>query len=206
MCGVCGTNCLPPFRAPPAELAPDLDMRPGEPTRSTLRDWLRQCRSCGAVAPDLAALPSEAREVIESDAYREADQFARWCMLCPAEARGEAYLRAAWAADDGGRDAAPLRRKAAAVWGEPIGAESTLRLIDVLRRAGEFAEATRRADGLAEPDDVAVQVVAFQRGRIAARDTGRHLFSSALRPPVRRPHLAHGKRAPGGFWARLMGR
>ena len=181
-------------------------MRPGEPTRSTLREWLRQCRACGAVAPDLAALTADAASVVASEAYRAADRFSRWPMLCPAEARAEAYLQAAWLADDEGRDAAALRREAAAAWGEPATNESALRLIDVLRRAGEFAEAARWVDGMAAPDETAAQVLAFQRGRIAARDTGRHLLSSALRPPARMPHVAHGKRVAAGFWARVLGR
>lgn len=158
------------------------------------------------MAPDLAALTANAASVVASEAYRAADRFSRWRMLCPAEARGEAYLQAAWLADDEGRDATALRRNAAAAWGEPASNESALRLIDVLRRAGEFTEAARRVDGMAAPDETAAQVLAFQRGRIAARDTGRHLLSSALRPPARMPHVAHGKRAAGGFWARVLGR
>jgi hypothetical protein len=39
---VCRGPAQSPFHAPrPPEAAPDLDMRPGEPVRSTLCDWLQ---------------------------------------------------------------------------------------------------------------------------------------------------------------------
>ena len=110
--------------------------------------------------------------------------FLRWAMLCRPEERKEALLRAAWAADDAGeaKEAAALRRWAAASWGEPDGPESTLRLIDVLRRAGEFELARARAAAL-DPDGMdesAARLLLFQQGRIAAGDAGRYAMSSAL--------------------------
>jgi hypothetical protein len=101
-----------------------------------------------------------------------------------------------------------LRRIAASAWGEPVTTESALRLIDVLRRAGEFELARARAASL-DPDaidEVSAQVLAFQRARIAAGDAGRHLMSSALRPPASRPHVA--SRGPAAAPARkgLLGR
>ena len=115
----------------------------------------------------------------------------------------EALLQAAWEADDAAEDATALRRKAALVW-PARGVESELRLIDVLRRAGAFAEAAARLDALpGRPGETSERIAAFQRGRIAAADAGRHLISSALRPPARMPHVAHGRPKPGGFWARL---
>ena len=207
-----------PFRAPTPELAPDLDLRPGEPTRSTLPRWVQTCRGCGATAPDLTALPSGAAATAASAPYRAlrhpgpAMPFLRWAMLAreagdPSLA-AEATLQAAWALDDAGQDASPLRREAATLWGEPGGAESALRLLDVLRRAGEWDAAVARAVLLAGAglDENSARIVAFQRERIAARDAGRHLMSSALRPPARTPHVTHGKGEAGGFWRRLLGR
>ncbi len=68
-CAVCGAPCPAPFRAPAAELAPDLDGRPGEPARSTLPRWIATCRRCGASAPDLAALPQGAAETVRASGY-----------------------------------------------------------------------------------------------------------------------------------------
>jgi hypothetical protein len=105
-------------------------------------------------------------------------------------------------------DAATLRRKVAALWGETAETETALRRLDVLRRAGAFEEAEQWAATLATRplDDTAQAIVAFQRGRIARRDVGRHLISSALPPPAHAPHVAHGGRPAPGLWGRLFRR
>lgn len=222
-CALCGTPVRGQFRARQPEIAPDLDMRPGEPVRSTLRDWVEICGTCGAAAPDLAALPPEAKSVVESAPYRalatetleESLPFLRWAMICRgignnAEA-AEATLQAAWAADDAATvaAAAALRKQVAELWGEPEDEETALRQIDVLRRAGEFEKATDRAAALEKSgmSELARQIVAFQRARIEARDIGRHLISSALPPPAVAPHVSHGhqQRTSPRFWSRLFG-
>jgi hypothetical protein len=57
----------------------------------------------------------------------------------------------------------------------------------------------------AELDETSERVMRFQSARLAERDSGRHLLSSALRPPARTPHVAHGRAKPTGFWGRLLG-
>ncbi|MDR3529711.1 MAG: hypothetical protein P4L90_04000 [Rhodopila sp.] len=219
-CPVCGTDARSPFRAPQPEIAPDLDMRPGEPTRSTLRDWIQVCPQCGASAPDLSALPQTARAVVESDEYRalstsgleETLPFRRWALICERTGdraqQAEALLQAAWAADDAAvmTEAAGLRTAVAALWDGTQDVELGLRRLDVLRRAGLFDAAEAWAATLSErgPDELARSIIGFQRARIAARDIGRHLISSALPPPARAPHVSHGKRATTGFWSRLL--
>jgi hypothetical protein len=169
------------------------------------------------VAPDLAALYPAAAEIVHGSAYRavggppdEAVPFRRWALLCAPRERGEALLQAAWAADDAVADEAAraLRLEAAKAWGEPANIESSLRLIDVLRRAADFPAALARVTTLETTpiDENSARIAAFQRARIAAGDTGRHLISSALRPPAHRPHVSHGRIQAKGFWARVMGR
>lgn len=218
-CAVCGSAARAPFRPPPVELAPDLDGRPGEPTRSTLPQWIATCRRCGASGPDLSQLPDGAGDVVRSEAYRALRTpgpqmpALRWACICEAlgsrAASAEAVLQAAWALDDAGQDASDLRRRAVVLWGEPASTEDTLRLLDMQRRAGDFAAASARADALdaAAEDENSAAILAFQRARIAEGDTGRHMISSALRPPARRPHVTHGTQAAptGGFWRRLFG-
>ena len=115
-------------------------------------------------------------------------------------------LQAAWAADDAADSihAARWRAEAAFLWGEPADVETALRRIDVLRRAGEFGAASAAADRLGDRglDETSSAVLAFQRARIAARDIGRHLISSAVRPPAHRPHVtSHGRvRRLAGCW------
>jgi hypothetical protein len=220
VCGVCGHSVRPEFQAPAPEIAPDLDMRPGEPARSTLRDWVQVCAGCGAAAPVLAALPASARAVVESDEYRllsttvleETLPFRRWALICrhagdQAE-QAEALLQAAWVADDvaAASEAARLRAEVAAMWEGSDDIEIGLRRLDVLRRAGEFDAAAAWATEMAgrDPDELARSLIAFQQARVARRDIGRHLISSVLRPPAVSPHVSHGKRATTGFWSRLL--
>ena len=202
-CAVCGSPVSAPFRAPQPEGAPDLDGRPGEPARSTLPNWVQTCRSCGACAPNLAVAPATAAETIRTDAYRAlASPFMRWAALSEGAERAEALLQAAWSVEDAGGDGAPLRRQAVAIWPKPFGVEAVLRLADIQRRAGMLTEAAATLATL--PLD-AGPIAVFERARVAAGDTGRHMLSSALRPPARMPHVAHGKRAASGFWGRLLG-
>ena len=219
-CACCGAPARPPFMAPAAELAPDLDLRPGEPARSTLARWVLTCRQCGASAPDLAVLPAGARETVATAAYRALAgrgpelPFLRWALL--AEAAGEtdeaagAVLQAAWALDDAGADAAPLRRRAATLWNQGTTMQDALRMVDAWRRAGALQEAGAHAARLlARPglDETDAAVLRHQQGLVAAGDTGRHLISGALRPPSRTPHVTHGRTpARRGFWARMAGR
>jgi hypothetical protein len=82
-----------------------------------------------------------------------------------------------------------------------------LRLLDVLRRAGDFAAAEAWAAKLAagKLDEAGAAIVAFQRDRIAARDVGRHLVSSALPTDVHGPRATQGMRPVPKFWERLFG-
>jgi hypothetical protein len=220
VCGICGTKARAPFRAPQPEIAPDLDMRPGEPARSTLSDWVQTCRGCGAAAPDLSALPALAGSAVESPAYKaltanvleEALPFCRWAMICEAAGdtanQAEALLQAAWAADDAAAmtEAADLRRAVAMLWAGKMDIETGLRRLDVLRRAGAFEEALAWADAMeaCTHEETAHFILAFQRSRITRRDVGRHLISSAMPPPSSAPHVSHGKRPQVGFWSRLL--
>ena len=219
-CGACGAAARSAFRAPQPDIAPDLDMRPGEPARSTLPDWIQVCPGCGAAAPDLAALPSSALAVVKSDDYRmlsttvleETLPFRRWALICERigdrAQQAEALLQAAWAADDAAAmtEPAKLRAEVAVLWADTTDVELGLRRLDVLRRAGHFEAADAWAKVMTERglDELAGLIVRFQRARIAAWDIGRHLISSALPPPSHAPHVSHGKRATTGFWSRLL--
>lgn len=183
-CALCGSAVKPPFEAQAAEAPADLDFRPGMPARGTLSQWLQTCRTCGATAPDLGALPLSAAEVVRSDNYKwlarhapHVRPFLRWARLCPAELRGDVLLQAAWAEDDAGNDAAAaaLRLRAIRAWGPPTDIAGTLRQIDVLRRAEAWERAEIYADWLAGEDIAAedADILGTQRHRIAARDSSR---------------------------------
>jgi hypothetical protein len=225
VCAVCGAMVRPVFKAPAPELAPDLDFRPGEPARSTLRRWVAECSGCGAAAPDLSAVSLEDAEVVRGDpeyaALRaQAPVFARpfllWALLCQRRNEpwpaAEALLQAAWAADDAEETewAVAWRQQAASVWPPSDAIQPRLCLVDIYRRAGEFPNAAAVAETLGqEPlDESSAAILAFQRRLIGEQETGRQLMSSALRPPASRPHVSYqqARRAPGGgFWRRFFG-
>lgn len=225
LCAVCGAVVRPMFKAPAPELAPDLDFRPGEPARSTLRRWVAECSGCGSAAPDLTALTAGDADVVRDDpeyaALRaQAPAFARvfllWALLCQRRndlwAAAEALLQAAWAADDAEEIewAATWRQQAAGIWPPSSEIQPRLCLVDVYRRAGDFRNAAVVAEALAQDrlDENSAAILAFQRRLIREGEAGRQLMSSALRPPASRPHVSYNQaRSPSGagFWRRLFG-
>lgn len=216
-CGVCGRESRQaPFRPPPPEQAPDLDLRPGEPVRSTMARWLQQCPHCGYAAPSIAKAHPAAAAAVSAAPFRALIQdssqpplvrrFLAWAHVLEEtgalHAAAEATLHAAWVADDAFKPhlAQALRQDAVALWrsGPPLDAEQTVRIIDALRRAEAWDDADATAAELARlsPPEAVAQVVALERRLIAARDTGRHTVASALPPPSRRPHATHQRRDP----------
>jgi hypothetical protein len=221
-CGVCGRESRQaPFRPPPPEQAPDLDLRPGEPVRSTMARWLQQCPHCGYAAPSIAKAHPAAAAAVSAAPFRALIQdssqpplvrrFLAWAHVLEEtgalHAAAEATLHAAWVADDAFKPhlAQALRKDAVALWrsGPPLDAEQTVRVIDALRRAEAWDDADATAAELARlsPPEAVGQVVALERRLIAAHDTGRHTVASALPPPSRRPHATHQRRdlAGGGL-------
>ena len=220
-CGVCGQESRQPgFRPPVPEQAPDLDLRPGEPVRSTMARWLEACPHCGYAAPNIAEAHPAGAQAVAAAPYRAliadtahpvlARRFLAWAHVLEEtgalHAAAEATLHAAWVADDLNRDdlARQWRREAVALWrsGPALDAEQSVRVIDALRRAGDFAEAEGAAEALAalNPPEAVAQVTALEARLIAAEDMGRHSIASALAPPARRPHVTHQpkKRPPEG--------
>ena len=220
-CGVCGHESRQPgFRPPVPEQAPDLDLRPGEPVRSTMARWLEACPHCGYAAPNIAEAHPAGAQAVAAAPYRAliadtahpvlARRFLAWAHVLEEtgalHAAAEATLHAAWVADDLNRDdlARQWRREAVALWrsGPALDAEQSVRVIDALRRAGDFAEAAAAAEALdaLNPPEAVAQVTALEARLIAAEDMGRHSVASALAPPARRPHVTHQpkKRPPEG--------
>jgi hypothetical protein len=231
-CGVCGAESRqPPFRPVPPEQAPDLDLRPGEPVRSTMARWLQQCPHCCYAAPDISRAHPAAAAAVGAAPFRAliaesshpplARRFLAWAHVLEEtgalHAAAEATLQAAWVADDLNRpDLARMwRLEAVALWraGPALDPEQTVRVVDALRRAETWDDATATAEDLlrSNPPEPVAQVMALERRLIVARDPGRHTVATALPPPARRPHVAHQRVAPSGgglaaWLRRLFGR
>lgn len=216
-CGVCGrASHQPPFRPPVPEQAPDLDLRPGEPIRSTMARWLQQCPHCQYAAPSIAKAHPGAAGAVSAAPFRAliqdashpplARRFLAWAHVLEEtgalHAAAEATLHAAWVADDADKpDLASIwRQEAVALWrsGPMLDAEQTVRVIDALRRsdAWDDAETTAAELALLSPPEAVGLVVAVERRLVAARDAGRHTIASALPPPARRPHAAQRRHDP----------
>jgi len=212
VCAVCGTASRQvPFRPSPPEQAPDLDLRPGEPVRSSMARWLQQCPSCGYAAPNIAKAHPAAAQAVAAAPFRAllaetsypplARRFLAWAHVLEEtgalHAAAEATLQAAWVADDLGRaELARLwRLEAVALWrgGPRLDPEQTVRVVDALRRAEAWDDAGATAEALqrADPPEAVAQVIELELRLIAARDAGRHTVASALPPPARRPHVTH---------------
>ncbi|MGG5820773.1 hypothetical protein [Falsiroseomonas sp. HW251] len=225
-CGVCGTESRqPPFKPTPPEQPPDLDLRPGEPVRSTMARWLQQCPACGYCAPDISRAHPAAAEAVRAAPFRAlladgsvpplARRFLAWALVLEEtgalHAAAEATLQAAWVADDLDRlDLARVwRQEAVALWrnGPPLDAEQTVRVVDALRRSESWNDAAATARILADtrPPEAVAQVIDLEQRLIEAGDAGRHTVATALPPPSRRPHVSHQKIAGRGegLWAKL---
>lgn len=211
-CAVCGRESQQRrLRAVSQNGPPDLDLRPAEMARSTMQHWLQQCPACGYVAPRIDEAEPQAAAIVQAGPYRAllaetsfpplARRFLCRAMLLEEmgdlHGAAEATLQAAWVADDARKPdlARAWRLDAVALFrqGPPPPLEQRVRIVDILRRAGDFGGAAAQAGeleraGLPDPVD---RVLAFERRLIAAGDVRAYTVASALPPPAARPHVTH---------------
>jgi len=229
VCALCGqASTQTRLRTVAQTGPPDLDLRPAEMARSTMTHWLQQCPGCGYVAPRIDQASEGAAAIVSGGHYRALLNEASYPplarrFLCRAmlleetgdlHAAAEATLHAAWVADDSRKAdlARAWRLDAVALFrqGPRPDLEQRIRIIDILRRAGEFDGAAAEAGELASaglPDPVD-RVVAFERRLIAAGDVRAYTVASALPPPAVRSHMvpnatARPRPASGGLLAAL---
>jgi hypothetical protein len=187
--------------------SPDLDSRPPEMARSTIRTWVQRCPSCGYCAASLDDDSPHVREAMarpEYDAQLRRQGFTKlansFCCesLIAAEAGDLAratwsLVHAAWACDDLGRAeaAAECRRRAAEMLqraesaGQQVAdqpGEAAAILVDLLRRAHqmESAAAVLSARRQEASDKVIRRVLEYHSRLIARRDTSEHAIDEAL--------------------------
>jgi hypothetical protein len=178
----------------------DLDQRPPGMFRATVEEWLQECPYCGYVAPSIDKGDTNARSFVDTPEFRAAslDPLAepasrRFLVRAAQDAfygdRRSAFLNtlcAAWLADDSGRasDATALRLRAAGHLGtgRVASLDTRLLLLDVLRRAAswEAAEALVAELTAEELEHPFVEIVAFHRRKVEARDSGRYTIAQAL--------------------------
>ena len=206
-CAVCGKTSVQGFVADAGrEGAADLDLRPPPDQRETIAHWVQECPHCGYCGRSLEEPTAGAAEVVASEGYRALREESKpelvVRLLCASTLlehadrwveAAETALWSAWAADDAGadEDAVRARRRVLDLLGEirrrgehyiENPEAETLVMVDVARRAGEFERAAELLDGLGGIDDPRfAAIVAFQRDRVAARDTHRYTVAEASR-------------------------
>ena len=189
---------------------PDLDLRPPEMRRSTMRAWLQECPSCGFVAADLSKVSSAEIAAIggpvaeptwkemladrsNSDALAlrfDRRAFIEWQMNKQGLA-GYRMLCAAWDADDRGdtQSAIAYRTEAAAfletaLSNTPDAKEATdwtVQLVDILRRLGKWEEAADYCERLVGHSVPKVDAIGrFQARAIEEEDDARYTMGGAL--------------------------
>jgi len=186
----------------------DLDQRPAEMMRSTMGSWLQECPNCGYVAAALPQGDERDRLFVQTHNYAALCEFPQVSRLSSRFLRRVAIdaarddfeqaftntLCAAWDADDHDLDdvARSLRKTASGyLAGRPVESiDLQLRLLDVLRRAADWAAATALARQMMSQrlDHPFAAIVRFQLGRIDSNDDACYTVSDALtadRSPAR---------------------
>ena len=201
-CGLCGSPSRQAIsQAAESRQPPDLDTRPGEPLRSTLRFWMQLCPECGYASSDISVIHEDASDFVATPEYQRqrfdsATPEAARTFLCHAlilnhvkqyADAGWTALHAAWACDDAEDDASAQRARLKAIdyWkhgkrhAQAFGErpEEFALATDVLRRASRFEDAlVTCTEGIALEDvePVIQHILLFEKTLIQSRDRGRY--------------------------------
>lgn len=163
-CGVCGAHSDHYIIVDSGTTAaPDLDFRPSDPHRSSMKHWIMECTECGFCSDVLNKRIKCGKEFLDSEEYKNlggitlenelAVRFVKAALVFKQEGMlGDAvkeYLYAAWVCDDDKNDEAASACRMAAV--KLIDENSdyftgdeniTVLKADMLRRCGEFDRVT----------------------------------------------------------------
>lgn len=169
----------------------ELDLRPLDFWRSTMRTWVQECPDCGHAAKDLEE-PCDLSEILSDKvlaamrAVEEPDLSGRFLRAAYiAKLRGDLpaaadhTLYAAWVIDDLGEDATDIRSRAADLM-HPESDEDYLQLVDILRRARRWNEAMQITTHLLRKKGNIAKIAAFQERLIAKHDDKAHSIDEAF--------------------------
>jgi len=178
--------------------SPDLDLRPPEMRRSTMRFWVQKCPHCGYIASDISELTGDVA-LVTSPAYTEllnnqryprlAAQFLAHAILLDhshPEQAVQSRLHAAWVCDDA--EQLELARECRQRAAETLAARKPFEdsdhgvaqgavLVDMLRRSEQFDQALSECHALlsmASAKDFLRLVLEYQCRLISKRDNSVH--------------------------------
>ena len=177
---------------------PDLDTRPAEMMRSTIKFLIQKCPECGYCAPDISKGESITKDIVESNSYQDqlhdtsypelANSFLCYSLLLNSEGKytnaAWACIRAAWVCDDDNNQESAKKSRLKAIDffqlakqedqmtnPDQPGAEEVL-LADLHRRSGQFTSAYEICEeGLMKnPEKLIVNILEFQKKLIKKKD------------------------------------
>ncbi len=181
--------------------SPDLDLRPPEMQRSTMRRWLEECPKCGYVSKDISKEPPFDKNYLNSEQYINCDEIkfsselaktfyrkALLSLLTPnIRDAYENILHAAWCCDDGNdiETAIICRKKLDKLYdmmqdGRIIDVNSRVRHIDVLRRARMFDKSIEMCDVFSCKNELINSVVKFQKEKCIEKDVRVYTVADVL--------------------------
>lgn len=201
--------------------SPDLDTRPPKSKRKTIFTWVQRCPKCGYCAYDISITRPGAQAIIIGQGYKDqlndpAYPILAASFLCKAILEREskdfaaatwALIHAAWVCDDSDQaeEAMACRRKAADMLliaeehnqrvAKPDGV-STVVLVDLLRRSGQFEQArkTIEARRSISAEDIVAQILDFETDLLNRNDIACHTIAELkIQEKERRPMRKVGK-------------
>ncbi len=156
-CSVCGAESRHTIITKvQANGAPDMDLRPPEPHRSTMECWVMECPECGYCNGDLCIPLNADKDYIQSDEYKNlggiktenplVTRFIRKALVCQKnkdyKEAVQSYLYGSWVCDDINDEVNALecRKKALDIMDENNIDDDNFILLraDILRRTGQF--------------------------------------------------------------------
>lgn len=175
--------------------APDLDLRPSEPHRSSIKYWIMECPSCGYCNSGIDKSVGSDKDYLSSDEYKElggistdsalAARFIRKALICEKAALHaesvQSYLYAAWVLDDEGdeADAGACRKSAVTVMdNNPAVFENNddfdILKADMLRRSGQFDRVCEEYSGKKYSKPLYAAIAYYQVSLSLKKDSAVH--------------------------------
>lgn len=191
-CSSCGHGFeVPALTSTNSFGSPDLDLRPSEMMRSTMPTWITKCPKCGYIRDRIEMRGKRHRAFIRSKEYLTCEgaklssglsrDFYKYALILLREHKRieayDAFVYAAWAADDLGNDEEAIlcRNKAIALYRKRWfmrDPDEVLIQVDLLRRVGRFADAISLCKSMKFKDEQRKKVARFQIELSAMKDTG----------------------------------
>lgn len=193
-CSVCGAkNEFPVLTSTNTLGGPDLDLRPAEMQRSTMRLWIQECPKCGYVSNNVSDKSPVPKEWLSSPEYSTCEgisfssalarRFYKQYLIQKKVGNIEdafyAVLRAAWSCDDSNEvqnakrcreTAIPLITKLIA--GNTSNRETLLIVkADLMRRAEQFDALLAEYAAVHLKEDLLNQILKFEKERAKTHDT-----------------------------------